>query len=267
VSLFRIANEDIEDDDDVESAFNAIEDAIYAICGICIFWPIMLLYIGVAFSISLRGRDVYGSKHSTSTLIGFFLGIGGVITALAGTFLFLIIFGGEVGMPISLTIPVIMIAVGMFLFIKDVGGMLFGAIGMGLTCLSQFGLMAGMFMVFSSDSVYDSKGALIIGIIAIIFTMIGIVVMIVGFIQSYMWMKKNKPLIDEEQEKSLQMQQQQLNLQQQQLEMQKQQLQLQQQQAGYISQGQPTGHIPSQATPPGQVRNNDPGNVWGDNKG
>jgi hypothetical protein len=264
--MYRVANEDYEDEDDIESSFEAIEDLMVSICGICIFWPITLLYVGVAFSLTLRGRDVYGDKHSTSTLIGFFLGVGGVITAMAGTFLFLIILGGEVGMPISLTFPVILIAVGLFLFIKDVGGKLLGAIGMGVTCFSQIGLMISLFMVFGSDTVYDTKGGLILGIIALVFSMIGIILLAIGLIQSFMWMKNHKPLIDEEQEKSLQMQQQQLSLQQQQLEMQKQQLQLQQQQVGYIGQTQPTGQIPSQTTP-GQVQSNDPGNVWGDKLG
>lgn len=236
ISVYKVADEEIDPDDEeeVESAFEAAEDAAFAFCGMCIFWPIIMAYIATAFSISLVGRDVYGNKHALSTLIGFFLGIGGVITALAGSFMFLIILSPEVGIPFSLTLPVIMVAVGLFLFIKDVGGKLWGAIGMGTTIFSQVFLMISLTITLQADNPEEVKTPLIMAIVAIAICVIGLILMIVGFIQSYIWMKKNKPLIDEEQEKQLKMQQQQLSIQQQQLALQKQQLELQVEQQRFL---------------------------------
>jgi len=55
----------------------------------------------------------------------------------------------------------------------------------------------------------------------------GLIILIIGYVHAFKWVKENKPLIDEQQKQQLQMQQHQILMQQRQLEMQYQQLEMQ----------------------------------------
>jgi MFS family permease len=244
ITMYKVASYDEDDlEDDIQGPLDAAEDAILAMCGICMFWPVALLYSGVAFGLTLIGRDVYGKKHSISAIIGFIVGISGVLFALVGTFMSMIIFGVEVGLPVSITIPIILISVGVFLFIKDVGGLILGAFGVGITSLSQLALCGVLIAIFQSDFGDDVSGMIMAGIFIILMTIVGLLLLGVAMIISYIWMGKNAPLLDEQQEQQLQMQQHQLSVQQEQLGLQKQQLQLQQRTYETIGQGQKMEYI------------------------
>ncbi len=211
-----------------EGDLSDVGDFLLAWCGMCVLWPLFQLYLVTASAIGLRGRNVYGKKHATATFVSFILVIVGVLIAYGGSFLFWILFGWEVGFPIVVTLPVILMAIGLFFFIKDIGGMLWGMIGAGVTSLAQLLLMVLLVVMTNSDDLGTMETMALISSFMVILTMIGLVLLGVGYVMSILWCNKNKPLIDEQQAQQLEMQQQQLSLQQQQLEMQQQQLEMQQ---------------------------------------
>ena len=237
ISIYRTSSIAEEETDDIEDPMDAAVDAFVAMCGICFFWPVVLLYTGVAFGLTLIGRDIYGKKHSVSTIIGFVAGIAGVVFSVVGTFLSMIIFGFEVGLPVSITIPIVLMSVGIFFYIKDVGGLIWGAVGTGITGFSQIGLCSILIIILNSDNILDTRGWIIVGIIMIIITIIGLLLLGVGVIFSYVWMSKNEPLLDDQQSQQLQMQQQQLKLQ-------EETVRLQRQTYEKVSQGERMEYIP-----------------------
>ena len=219
-----------------------IGDFFLAMCGICILWPMFLIYIITSSAVSLKGRDVYGKKHSTATVIGFFLVMAGALVAFVSGILLTIIFDATIAVPIVATLPVILIAIGLFLFIKDIGGMLLGSISAGVVTVFQLGLMILLIVLIKTDSSDTREFMALISIFMVIFSMIGLITLGIGQVVSIIWCTKNPPLIDEQQAEQMKMQQQQMEMQTQQLEMQKEQLKLQQRDAGAIEGGeQPPG--------------------------
>ena len=223
-----------------------ITDFFLAMCGICILWPMSLIFIIISASISLKGREVYGKKHSTATVIGFFLVISGALVAFVSGILLTIIFDVTIAIPIVITLPVVLITIGLFLFIKDMGGMLLGSIGAGVVGLFQLLLMVILIVMTNSDSSSTVETMALISIFMVLFTIIGLIILGIGHVVSIRWCNKNDPLIDEQQAEQMKMQQKQFEIQTQQFEMQKEQLKLQQKDVGAIEgRQQPEGQIGS----------------------
>ncbi|MEA3557687.1 MAG: hypothetical protein U9R75_00365 [Candidatus Thermoplasmatota archaeon] len=209
---------------------NSLEAGIDFSIGICGFWSIFvltLIYSVVAFSISLWGRGVYGKKHETYAMIGFFLGIGGFVLLFILPFITAMI-GNYTLFVITIFIPFLMMIVGMYLFIKDIGGMVMGAIGVGIYSFGT--LIAVFFLLLLYHGTSDTSEMSLIGLIfATLIGITGLVVLLVGYINAFQWTAVHEPLIDEQEAQQLQMQQQQMNLQHEGMQMQREQLYLQQQ--------------------------------------
>lgn len=210
-----------------QDSWEALGDFGIGACGFVLLMILTLLYSVVAFSISLWGRGVYGKKHETFTLVAFFMGVGGFVLIFVIPTVTLIIANYTLFV-ITIFIPFIMIMLGLYLFIKDIGGMVMGAIGLGIY---GFGTLIGIFfllLLYHGNT--DTVDMSLMGIIfAILIGVAGMVVLLVGYINAFQWTAVHEPLIDEQEAQQLQMQQQQMNLQHESLHMQREQLMLQQQ--------------------------------------
>lgn len=208
----------------------AMAEGALIICGICLFWPFAMIYIIVAFSISLAGRAVYGKKHSLGVMLGFIFALSGIILALVGWFLLTVLLTPELGVAFWAGIPFILIVVGLFMYIKDIGGMLWGGIGTAGYGLSKIIFMIVVFIGMNLDDLDQARNVLGAGAFASAIALVSLIVLLVGFINALRWMNEHQPLIDEQEAQQMQMQQQALSMQSQQLAIQQQQLSMQQQQ-------------------------------------
>ena len=130
-------------------------------------------------------------------------------------------------------VPMLLQMIGLYMFIKDIGGKLMGAIGVGVHFLARV-----MLVVFALIGVNGSSNATELSLIGVIISFLisiaGMVVLLVGFIHAFQWTAIHEPLLDEQQVQQMQMQQYQMSLQQETLEMQRDQLLLQQETAHLI---------------------------------
>ncbi|MFO8052326.1 MAG: hypothetical protein R6V01_11615 [Thermoplasmatota archaeon] len=209
-----------------QDSLDALGDFTMGMCGFTTLMFLTLVYSVVAFSISLWGRGVYGKKHETYTFVGFFMGVGGVVLLLVIPTITLII-GDYTLFVITFFIPFLLIMLGLYMFIKDIGGMFMGAIGLGVYSFGT--LIAIFFLLLLYHGNTDTVDLSLMGlIIATLIGIVGMVLLLVGYINAFQWTAVHEPLIDEQESQQLQMQQQQMNLQHESLHMQREQLLLQQ---------------------------------------
>lgn len=217
---------------ETKGSIDAAINGAMGFCGLMFFIPVVMMYAATVSSITLWGRGVYGKKHEIYTFAGFFFGIGGLVAAMV-----LPIFSGMLG---SLTfliavapIPFLLQAIGMYLFIKDIGGKLMGGIGVGINAFARM-LLIVFGLIWYNTGYSATETSLIAIIISFLISIAGYVLLLVGTIHALQWTAVNEPLLDEEQVQQMQMQQYQMHLQTETLEMQKEQLLLQQETAHLI---------------------------------
>ncbi|MFW3145969.1 MAG: hypothetical protein ACMUIE_04070 [Thermoplasmatota archaeon] len=215
-----------KDSQSVDAAFNVL----IGVQALCFFIPLAIIYTVVAFSISLWGRGVYGRRHEIYTLIGFFFAMGGLAMTIFLPMVTLMIGDTDTSVTlllITLPMPMLMMVTGLYLFIKDIGGMVMGAIGLGI---HTFGRMVWIFFALllyhGGEEFLDA--ALVGWIFSFLISLAGMIVLMIGFVNAFQWTSVHEPLIDEQEAQQLQMQQQQLNLQNETLQLQREQLLLQQ---------------------------------------
>lgn len=242
LALINLRSTDVED----------IANGFLVVCGICIFWPLAMTYIIVAFSISLRGREVYGKKHGLFAILSFISMMVGVVLGFTGWFIFPVVFDFEVGISLWASIPFMFIVAALFLFIKDLGGLIPGLIGLGTFLFAKILFIIVMAVAFQFDDIDTTRTMLSLGILSTVISMAGLGIMVVGYAFAFKWMDQNKPLIDEQEAQQMQMQQQQVAIMQNQLYYQQQHFQLTQQMYQQISaQNQPQlSGRPIEALPP-----------------
>ncbi|MGA1822607.1 MAG: hypothetical protein ACMUIG_08765 [Thermoplasmatota archaeon] len=218
---------------ETESA-DALIPIMASIYGISCFFPYGLIYIIIAFSVSLIRRGVYGAKHAAATLASFFFGVLGIIVPPFFVLLvFMLIVYVEktyAVIPLFIHLMPAMVVVGLYLFIKDIGGRKFGNAGMVTYMVSTALLIlteaSALFWV-EDLSLNTVKILSALGSIFAAGCVAGLIILLIGFVHAFKWVKENKPLLDEQQKQQLQMQQHQILMQQRQLEMQHQQLEMQ----------------------------------------
>lgn len=209
-----------------ENSLEAVSDSVTGMCGFSLLMLATLIYAVVAFSISLWGRGVYGKRHGAYAMVAFFMGIGGVVLLMVIPTITLII-GNYTVFVISIFIPFLMVVLGLYLYIKDIGGRFMGAMGMGVYAFAT--LLAIFFLLLLYHGNNDTIDLSILGlVVATGLGTLGLVLLLIGYINAFQWTSVHEPLIDEQEAQQLQMQQQQMNLQNESLHMQREQLLLQQ---------------------------------------
>ena len=225
-----------------------IEGAL-AMCGLCMLVPAFTAYLAVCASITLAKRSVYGDEHASAIVFAFVLQMIGIALLLGGGLIFLMIFEGSIGAPLWVGVPFILIAWGWFLEMKDVGGKVPGLIGALVYSGGKTIFMVGSMIFFhyiekADPSLDKTQNLLLLPLIGTIIGIIGLILLLVGAIQSLGWMRDHPPLIDTEQRVIMQGQQQQLMMQQELLELQRQQLIATKQLQNQITGGAPPPQIP-----------------------
>lgn len=206
----------------------------FSLYGLCYFIPFVALYVIIAFSVSLIRRGVYGAKHESATLFGFLLGVLGIISPpflmLFSFMLYNVFDKFYIILPLFAHLMPSMVVLGLYMFVKDIGGKKFAMPGM-ISYMVFTGLLVTMVsatLLFAEDITLETGKMLsALGALFAIGLVAALIIMLIGFIQSFRWVKNHKPLIDEQQKQQLQMQQHQILMQQRQLEMQFQQLEMQ----------------------------------------
>jgi len=211
---------------ETKGSIDAAVNSAGGFCGLGFFIPMTLLYSTVALSIALWGRGVYGRKHEVYTFAAFFFGIGGVASVVVLP-IFAVMLESVEFMVIVAPIPFICHSVGMYFFIKDIGGKLMGGIGAGVNAFGRFILIV-FSLIWVSEGVDSTELALVGIIISLLISIAGYIILLVGFVHSFQWTALNEPLLDEQQVQQMQMQQHQLHLQHETIDMQREQLYLQQ---------------------------------------
>ncbi|MGA1793644.1 MAG: hypothetical protein ACMUHM_06815 [Thermoplasmatota archaeon] len=217
---------------ETKGSVDAAINGAFGFCGVSMYFIAVLIYAATAFSITLWGRGVYGRKHELYSFASFFFGISGVVSAMV-----LPIFAGMLGswdfLIVVAPLPMLLQMIGLFLFIKDIGGKLMGAIGVGVHAFSRMILVTFGLIALNGGS--DVLELSLIGIIiSFLISIAGLIILLVGFIHAFQWTSIHEPLLDEQQVQQMQMQQYQMSLQQETLEMQRDQLLLQQETAHLI---------------------------------
>jgi hypothetical protein len=211
---------------ETKGSMDAAINGASGFCGLGMYIPIVMIYATVSLSIALWGRGVYGRKHELYTFAAFFFGIGGIISAVVLP-IFAMMLQSFQFMIVVAPLPFLLQAIGMYLFIKDIGGKLMGGIGVFINIFSRVMLVTFSIIWFESGS--DATMIALVGIIiSFLVAIAGYVIMLVGFTHAFQWTSLHEPLLDEEQVQQMQMQQHQLHLQHETIEMQREQLFLQQ---------------------------------------
>ncbi len=211
---------------ETKGSMDAAINGVSGFCGLGMYIPIVMIYATVSLSIALWGRGVYGRKHELYTFAAFFFGIGGIISAVVLP-IFAMMLQSVQFMIVVAPLPFFLHAIGMYLFIKDIGGKLMGGIGVFINIFSRVMLVTFSIIWFETGS--DATTVALVGIIiSFLVAIAGYVIMLVGFTHAFQWTSIHEPLLDEEQVQQMQMQQHQLHLQHETIEMQREQLFLQQ---------------------------------------
>lgn len=179
---------------------------------------------------------MYGERHARNTLIAFFLGIGGMIIPVVIGAIFLMFL--ELVEDIYIVIPFfihmvpVCLIFATYLFVKDIGGRKRGLTGLIIFTVSSFLLslheLGGLIDLLDNDPNESFLSILMLSAMFMaIAAMVGVIFMIVAFVDASRWTKTHKPLLDTQQKQQLEMQQNQIKMQIEQLEMQKEQLEMQ----------------------------------------
>ncbi|MGA1847947.1 MAG: hypothetical protein ACMUHB_01280 [Thermoplasmatota archaeon] len=214
--------------EETRGSMDALLNAFCGAMGLYTFFPLVLLYTIVAFAVSLWGRGVYGRKHELSTFAGFFLGIGGIVSLFILPIIAFMVRSEDFAI-IIIPVPMLAMVVGLYLFIKDIGGKVMGAIGLGIHSFSR--VIFVLFALMWYHDVFNVEAAMVGFIFSLLISLAGLVVLLIGFVHAFQWTNLHEPLIDEQEVQQMQMQQHQLSLQQESMEMQREQLLLQQEAA------------------------------------
>ena len=204
----------------------------------CMFPYVIPIYFIVVFSVSLIRRGVYGERHAKNVLRAFFIGILGMIIPpiIGGIFLMFI----EMVEDIYVIIPIfihavpILLVFAMYLFVKDIGGNRRGIIGVIIFTASSVMLAMTEFVGLLStinEEFHETFLSILFlaGTFMAIGALVGLIMMIVAFVDASKWTKAHKPLMDTQQKEQLEMQQNQIKMQIEQLKLQQEQLELQKQ--------------------------------------
>ena len=199
--------------------------------------PILIIYIIVVFSLSLVRRGAYGEKHSKSSVIGFFFGILGLFLPPAFMIMALMFMGvfdqAYLVMPFFMYLVPASLVTGMYFFVKDIGGKTKGAIGLIIYLVSSTCLVLIFTMVLLEDIDWTESLQIIITLFAILFSilnLLGLIMLLLGYIDGFKWTSENRPLMDTEQKQQLEMQQYQITMQRETLELQREQIDMQMEQ-------------------------------------
>ena len=199
--------------------------------------PILIIYIIVVFSLSLVRRGAYGEKHSKSSVIGFFFGILGLFLPPAFMIMAMMFMG--VFERVYLVMPFLMYCVpaslvtGMYFFVKDIGGKTKGAIGLIIYLVSATCLVLIFTVILFEDIEWTESLQIIITLFAILFSilnLLGLIMLLLAYIDGFKWTSENRPLMDTEQKQQLEMQQYQITMQRETLDLQREQIDMQMEQ-------------------------------------
>ncbi len=204
--------------------------------------PYLLIYIIVVFSLALWRRGVYGEEHKKSSIIAFFLGILGLVIPPA--LMVMVLAFISVYEKVYIVIPFFaylvpaFLVIGMYFFVKDIGGRNKGAVGLIIYLISTLCVVLLFTVLLMGEMDWSRVLITIILLFAIFFTifnMIGLVLLLMGYIDAFKWTNANKPLIDTQQKQQMEMQQYQVQMQQRTLELQREQIDMQMEQLKMLS--------------------------------
>ncbi len=214
---------------------------IFAYFGSCV-GPYLLIYVIVVFSLALWRRGVYGEAHKRSSIITFFLGILGLVVPPALMVMVLAFMGifekVYVVIPFFAYMVPVCLVIGMYFFVKDIGGRNKGAVGLIIyltSTLCAVLLFTAMLLGEMDWSKVLMTTLLLFGIIFTIANIVGLVLLLMGYIDAFKWTNANKPLIDTQQKQQMEMQQYQVQMQQKTLELQREQIDMQMEQLKMLS--------------------------------
>jgi len=215
--------------EETSGSMDALLNAFCGAMGLYTFIPLVLLFTIVAFAVSLWGRGVYGRKHELSAFAGFFLGIGGIVSLFILPVIAVMVRSEDFAI-IIIPVPLLLMVIGLYMFIKDIGGKVMGAIGLGIYSFARVVFVLFALIWYHGGSEY-MEIALVGFIFSLLISLAGLVVLLIGYVHAFQWTNLHEPLLDEQEVQQMQMQQHQLSLQQESMEMQREQLLLQQEAA------------------------------------